>query len=67
MKKVLNLELPGVRELNKDLLEGVNGGGFGIALRTLGRKVTPIAVSLWVMDNWDSIKSGFADGWNENH
>ena len=56
-------------ELNLCALEvqeaNVLTGGNLIEFSTsLFKKITPVAFTVWVIDNWDQVKAGFSDGWN---
>ena len=56
-----NLQNFGVQELKIKEIHEVNGGG----LESLFRRIAPIGIALYVMDNWSDIKSGIVDGWND--
>ena len=28
------------------------------------KKLTPAAFTIWVVENWEEVKTGFSDGWN---
>lgn len=43
-----------------------NGGSVFDIIPKLIKKLTPAAFALWVIDNWEDVKSGASDGWNVN-
>jgi hypothetical protein len=53
-----------VQELNLKELDEFNGGGL---FSDLAKKLTPIAIGIYIIENWADIKSGLSDGWTENH
>ena len=67
MEKVLDLKMLGVQELGREELREVDGGSIPGVLKALGRRLAPVAVVMWVVENWDDVKAGAVDGWNENH
>jgi hypothetical protein len=67
MEKTLDLKMPGVMELGREELREMEGGSIASVLKSFGKKITPIAIGIWVFENWSDIKEGVVDGWNENH
>jgi len=64
MEKVLDLKMPGVQELGREELRDVDGGSpLGPWLKKAGWA----GVAFWIIENWDDVKAGAVDGWNENH
>ena len=53
-----------MKELEKNELMGVDGGG---GIKDFIKKLTPIGIAVWAIDNWTEIKRGAYDGWNECH
>jgi len=41
----------------------INGGGL-FDVPTWLKKLTPAAVAVYIIDNWEDIKKGISDGWN---
>jgi len=39
-------------------------GGALIDFATALKKLTPAALAIWVIDNWEDVKQGISDGWN---
>ena len=39
-------------------------GGSLIEFGSVLKKLTPAAFAIWVVDNWEEVKTGFSDGWN---
>jgi hypothetical protein len=39
-------------------------GGSLIEFGGVLKKLTPAAFAIWVVDNWEDVKTGFSDGWN---
>jgi len=58
----MNLERMNLRVLDIQETCQLNGGAFRIP--SIVKKLTPAAVALWVIDNWEDLKKGIYDGWN---
>jgi len=39
-------------------------GGSLIEFGGTLKKLTPAAFAIWVVENWEEVKTGFSDGWN---
>jgi hypothetical protein len=39
-------------------------GGSLIEFGGVLKKLTPAAFAIWVVENWEEVKTGFSDGWN---
>jgi hypothetical protein len=42
---------------------GTHGGSL-LDFAPVLKKLTPAAFAIWVIDNWEDVKTGFSDGWN---
>lgn len=50
-------------ELEKTELLNINGGLPGWT-KTIFKSITGVWIADQIIDNWDAIKEGFAEGWN---
>jgi len=41
----------------------INGGGL-LDLPPLLKKLTPAAIAVYIIENWEEVKAGLSDGWN---
>lgn len=58
--KDMNLESMNLQALDIQEACELNGGLFDIS--SFIKKLTPAAVAVWVIDNWEELKKGFYDG-----
>jgi hypothetical protein len=42
----------------------ISGGTLIEFSTSLLKKVTPVGFAIFVIDNWEDVKTGFSDGWN---
>ena len=62
--KNMNLETMDLRALEiQDACE-ISGGAWRVP--SIVKKLTPAALALWVIDNWEDLKTGIYNGWNVN-
>ena len=60
--KDMNLETMNLQALDiQDACE-INGGAWRIPVPSIVKKLTPAALALWAIDNWEELKKGFYDG-----
>ena len=60
--KILNeLDLCVLEDKEATLIAGGSLIDFSTSLL---KKITPAAFAIWVIDNWEDVKTGFSDGWN---
>lgn len=57
--KSMNLQALDIRDTCE-----INGGAWRIPVPSIVKKLTPAAVALWIIDNWEEFKKGASDGWN---
>jgi hypothetical protein len=64
--KNMNLETMNLQALDiQDACE-IDGGAWRVPIPSIVKKLTPAALALWVIDNWEDLKKGIYNGWNVN-
>jgi len=60
--KNLDLNAFGVKDASYSEMKEINGGDFGITLGIIGISLAVLATAAYVVDNWDRVEEGWADG-----